>query len=392
MKLSPMVRALAPSAAALAVVVLAGPGCLVRVGGWNSVSFDHQNEREETHALELASGQTLTLDGSSGDIRVSASRDGRSELRARIRAWGRTSEEAEAVLARYHVEVVNDASGARARLVGDPLALSEGSTKLRISADVDYEASVPEGTLLVAGTASGDIEARGPLAACRLDATYGNIEVEGVRGALEAHTSSGNVRAVRVECDEIELESDYGNVRVEEAAAERIVCESDSGDVDLESARAPSVQLATSYGSVEVRELTGDLHARSGSGNVRVHDVAGKIDAESDYGDVEVEGVVTDLRAGTDSGDVRVRALPGSRVEQAWSLWSDYGAVVLHAPEDFACELDARTDYGAVESDFPIFSETSRRQRDSSIAGRVGDGGPSVTLRTSSGKVALKKL
>ena len=52
MKLTRLARAFAPTVAALAAST-SGAGCLIRVGGWDSVSFEHQAEREETHALEL---------------------------------------------------------------------------------------------------------------------------------------------------------------------------------------------------------------------------------------------------------------------------------------------------------------------------------------------------
>ena len=81
-----------------------------------------------------------------------------------------------------------------------------------------------------------------------------------------------------------------------------------------------------------------------------------------------------------------------SRVDPAWSLSSSFGSVIVWVPEGFDCDLDASTDFGAVESDFALLSEAGKRQGDSSLKGKIGAGGATVTLRTSSGKVALKKL
>src|SRR5262245_18197672 len=67
------------------------------------VDLNQQAEREETHALALAPGDVLDLGMSYGNVEVTASADSPPELRATLRATGRTTAEAEAVLARFEV-------------------------------------------------------------------------------------------------------------------------------------------------------------------------------------------------------------------------------------------------------------------------------------------------
>jgi len=287
---------------------------------------------------------------------------------------------------------VNDSSGTTVRLVGEPLRFDSGSMQGSISADVEYLATVPLGTSIDASTSSGDIQVRGPLGACRLRTDYGDVDAADTQGGLEAHTSSGEVHAARAEGGALLLESSYGDVHLTSATAERIALSSSSGDIDIEDARAQSVELSTSYGSVSARRITGELHARSGSGDLPLSGIEGALEAASSYGDVAVEGVFAELRASASSGDVRARALAGSRADRPWSLSSSYGGVTLSVPEDFGCDLDARTSYGSVESDFPILTEAGKRAGDSSLRGRLGAGGASVSLSAGSGDVALKKL
>ncbi len=366
-------------------------GCVVSFSDLDSRSFSHQAERTETRALELVPGKPLVLLGG-GEIRVTASADGRSELQARIRGFGRTPEEADQVLSRYRVEVGNEEAGTTVRFVGEPLRVAEGSMKAVIAANVDYVATVPEGTPIEASTSSGDIRVRGPLGACRLDTQYGSVEAQEVRGGLEARSGSGDVRAERVEGALVVLGSAYGEVQLALATVERITCESGSGDIDVEDVRAGSVELSTNYGSVRASRVVGALRARSGSGSLRLTGTEGALDAQSSYGGIVVEGVLADLRASAGSGDVRVRALAGSRPDPAWSLVSNYGGVTLQVPEDFGCELDARTSYGSVETDFPVLTGAGKREGDSTLRGKVGPGGGRVTLSSGSGNVALKKL
>lgn len=378
---------------ALAALGFSGiAGCHFSLTSFDLGSFSHQAERTETHALEIAPDKPLVFVGSSSDVEVTASADGRSELRARIQAPGRNQEEADQVLARYRVEVVNDDSGTTVRLVGDPLTVADDSTRVMISADVEYEATVPLGTLVETSLTFGDIRARGPLGACRLETQYGSVEVEEIRGDLEAHSGSGDVRAERVDGGALVLSSAYGEVRLASATAERITCDSGSGDIELADARAETIDLSTSYGSVDARRVAGSLRARSGSGSLRLTEIEGALEAESSYGEIEVAGVLMNLRASTGSGDVHVRALAGSRADSSWSLSSSYGSVTLKVPEDFGCELDARTSYGSVETDFPVLTEAGKREGDSTLRGKLGVGGGRVTLSSGSGDVALKKL
>jgi len=383
------------------VVFASAAGCVIEVSDsglrfdgidFGGVSLNENAQRSETHALELGQGESLTLDTSYGDIEVAAASEGASELRATLHASGRTLEEAQAVLARYQVVIERGPNGPSARLVGEPLRLHEDGTHLVLSAHVDYSATVPAGTPLCATTQSGDIRTTGELGRCHLETEYGTIALDAARGDASAHSSSGDVSAGRVEGGRIELESDYGDVSLREARAERLTCKTSSGNVTLEAAEAEALELSTDYGNVHASRAIGDLRAHSDSGDVRLHGVRGSIVADSDYGTVEVDGELSGLRAKSGSGDVRVRAEEKSRADSGWTLASDYGTVVLRAPEGFGCVLDAKTDYGSVECDFPITIEAGKKKGEGRLKGTVGSGGGTVKLSSGSGNVALKKL
>jgi hypothetical protein len=330
-------------------------GCVVHVGGGGTFQLDQRAERVETHALELAPGETLSLDTDFGRIEVDAAEGARPELRATIRAHGRTKEEAEAVLARYAVEIERGPQGPSARLSGEPLRLREGGSSTQLSASVDFVATVPAGTRLRATSGSGAIRASGALDACHLETDFGAIEVEGARGEVHAESGSGSVTARRVRGTEVVLESDFGAIRVEDVEARSLACDSGSGQLTLEGLRADDARLST------------------------------------DFGAIAVDGVLAGLNAETGSGSVHVEARDGSRVDPGWTLRSDFGSVTLHVPASFGCRLDARTDFGSVSSDFPVRIEAGKN-REKTLVGTVGDGGGPVKLASGSGSVALRKL
>jgi DUF4097 and DUF4098 domain-containing protein YvlB len=385
------------SLALLAVTAL-GAGCVVKVGpggiSWDgdSITLDHTVQREETYPLSLAPGDMLDLDTGYGSVDVTATTDGRSELRAIVHATGRTDEEARAVLARYEVVIERGSKGPRVRLEGEPLTLDEGNVHMQIPANVSYLATVPAGTPLIARTSSGDIQVRGAVGSSRLETTYGAVNLDEVRGNITAKSSSGDVNAGRVEGEQVELTSSYGAVRLNGAKARSVSCSSGSGNIEVGPTQADELDLVTSYGHVIAHDCSGKLRARTGSGDVRLRGVRGAIDAESSYGSVDIEGELSELRARSGSGPVTARAAETSRVESSWSLSSSYGSVALSVPEGFDCELDAKTGWGEVECDFPITVGPGKKQGETHLRGTVGDGGGEVQLSSGSGDVALKRL
>jgi DUF4097 and DUF4098 domain-containing protein YvlB len=372
-------------------------GCQITIPSRSGVviggpQLGHEAQRVETHALKLAPEDVLSLITSYGSVEVTGASTGAPELKATVRARGRTQAEAEQVLARYELKIEHRPDGPHAELVGEPLRLHEGSTHLELSAQVDFVATVPLGTGLTASSGSGDLVTRGALGALRLTTGYGSIRIDEARGDVHAKSGSGDVEAAKLDGGEVELESGYGTVRVQNARARRVKCESGSGDIRIDAASAESLDLETGYGSVHVDQAGGAVRAASGSGDVRLRGVAGPVEAKSGYGAVEIDGVLASVEASSGSGDVRVRARAGSRVDPSWTATSSYGEVVLEVPADFACTLDARTGYGNVECDFPVTIEAGKKKRgDSKLAGKIGSGGGTVTLSSGSGDVALKK-
>lgn len=419
-------RKLVIAAVVIGGLMLVGTAACVATVFGNYSGLDSEARREETRELDLQAGDTLTLEVPDGDIAVRAT-TGEPRLVAHWSARGHDQAEAEKVLEQYHLDVVRDAHGVRVRIAGEPLKVSATWGAMRIGAGVDLSAEVPEGTALTAKTGSGDLTAFGPLGACTVTSNYGNIEVRDVSGGLTARTSSGDVSARDVRGTEINLHSDYGNLSMERAGAERLKLESSSGnvsasdvagrleiasgygsievvraegdvkaktssgDITLEAKGAGHYALASDYGDVEARGGSGEAELSSDSGRVSLSGFEGRASARSSYGDVSMNGVFDVLSANTSSGAVKVTAFARSRVAEPWKITSAYGDVELFAPADFACLLDAHTDYGKVRSDFRVLVDPGER-KDASLRGEIGAGGSRVELSTSSGDVRLRGL
>ena len=149
-------------------------------------------------------------------------------------------------------------------------------TGLRIrSPEFAVRVSCPEGSSLLARTASADVSARGRL------------------GGLEVKTASGDVEAEDVD----------GETRVNSA----------SGDVDIVQARG-QVVVETASGDLSIRRAHGRLTARLVSGDVTVGETSDAVDINSVSGDAEIaiaRGAAVYMDVRSLSGDM-VSELEGS--------------------------------------------------------------------------------
>jgi len=91
------------------------------------------------------------------------------------------------------------------------------------------------------------------------------------------------------------------------------------------------------------------------------------------------------LRARSGDGRVRVQA-SGSAPTGDWSLATGDGSVLLEVPAGFGAELDARTGDGRVEVRDVDFERESGEHSRTSAKGRIGSGGPKVTIRSGDGE------
>jgi hypothetical protein len=196
---------------------------------------------------------------------------------------------------------------------------------------IDYEITVPTDTNVRTRSGSGD------------------QRVEGLSGKVNLESGSGDMRL-----------RDIGN---------ELRVQTGSGDVD---GHGISAAFNVECGSGDIRIDTsgeGDARVRTGSGNVELHGVKGGLEAESGSGDITIFGNQTSAwEVRTASGDVELQLQPGA-----------------------AFDLDASAGSGNVIVDGPVTMTVQGDLRKSrhSIQGKVGGGGPLLTVRTSSGDVHI---
>ncbi len=146
-----------------------------------------------------------------------------------------------------------------------------------------------------------------------------------------------------------------------------------------------AADLTSSDGHIAVQDLLGDLTARSSDGDITLEGVRGELNIKSSDGDLVLRACAGTLKADTSDGDIDVSfaAAPDGDCR----LQTSDGNVMVKISKDMALSVDGKTGDGRIQSDLSIIGETSKRH----LRGDINGGGPTLTLRTSDGDIALSE-
>lgn len=211
---------------------------------------------------------------------------------------------------------------------------------------ISYEIVVPSQTKLHSESGSGD------------------QLVDGISGPADASSGSGNVR--------------FSNIGAETHVR------TGSGDIELKAIHGPARASAGS-GEIHAIGIAGGLTASSGSGNVKFEQTApGDVEIGTGSGDVEIKGAKGAVKVQTGSGSISAQGDPAGD----WRLRTGSGNVTVELPQQAGFNLVARTSSGNIETNRQISVQGKLSPRE--LQGKVGAGGPTVDLSTSSGSIEIR--
>ncbi len=177
-----------------------------------------------------------------------------------------------AVSVHRKVEYDHDRPGVTAKVENGVLVLN-GCGR---DCSVNYTVAVPAG-LPVSGKVTAGTITLSRVGAVQVTTTDGSIDLDGVAGAVEAHTSNGTINGRALNGD-------------------RITAETDNGTINLAPATAQSVRAKTSSGAITVTAPAGQYRvtAQTSNGDTNIgvtNDPAGQyqLDLRSSNGTITVK-------------------------------------------------------------------------------------------------------
>jgi DUF4097 and DUF4098 domain-containing protein YvlB len=198
----------------------------------------------------------------------------------------------------------------------------------------------------------------------RSESGSGDQVIAGIAGPADASSGSGRLR--------------LSNIGGETHAR------TGSGDIELNGIQGAARVVAGS-GSIRAIGIAGALTASSGSGSVKFEQTAaGDVEIGTGSGDVEIKGAKGALKVQSGSGSITAQGNPSGD----WRLHTGSGDVTVELPQQAAFNLVARTSSGSIDSSREIAVQGKLSPRE--LQGKVGGGGPTVELSTSSGSIQIR--
>lgn len=143
-----------------------------------------------------------------------------------------------------------------------------------------------------------------------------------------------------------------------------------NGGVEV-TGRYERAEVGTTNGTIAITGAAGEFEADTTNGGIRVAGFEGRLEADTTNGGIKLEGLTLKgpLAAGTTNGSI---------------------TVVLAQAEGLNADLDASVTNGHITVDFPVTLQGLKGSK-KRIEGKIGQGGPAISLHTTNGSITLTK-
>jgi TonB family protein len=386
---------------------------------------------DRSGTLQTRDGETLHLTTDVGSVRIVALEPGAPPA---VRYTVHIETDARAPLAESlldHYSLTARATATGVEIIGSSPA-ETGRSGANAQFYVQYEVAVPAGYSLDVNTGVGDIEtqdiggtaslvteggnirtgrigfnglrnvAQGhPIA--KLSTQGGHIQVQEVRGNLDAFTAGGHIVAGNISGDAV-LRSGGGHIRAGQISG-RAQLETGGGNITLKQAGS-FVSVRTGGGQIDFGEVRGSVRAQTGGGGIRIITVSGPMEVESNGGSICLTRVAGAVQAATAGGTIQAWINPdatssGGKVSLAGAsqLSSGAGDIIVFLPRNLAANIDALVENGGlsrIEADPALFLNIqpmgNRGAGPVRATGALNGGGEVLKLRSTVGKIRLQFL
>jgi hypothetical protein len=132
-----------------------------------------------------------------------------------------------------------------------------------------------------------------------------------------------------------------------------------------------------------------DLTLKTHNGGITISDVRGQIRFDGNNGGVHLKRLAGDVTGATVNGGVQVELAGAVWDGRQLEVSTRNGGVSVAMPSYYSAHIQAETQSGGVQSDFPVMPEGNVKPR--RLDFNLGSGGPLIHITTTNGHVSLKR-
>jgi DUF4097 and DUF4098 domain-containing protein YvlB len=221
----------------------------------------------------------------------------------------------------------------------------------------------------------------------------GNAELRSQGGSLEVGDVAGNAEFQTA-----------GPIQAGSVSGALVVADTAGGNIVIKQARG-EVKASTKAGDISIGDA-GKVNATTAGGNITSQRVRGPFQGRTERGDIRVNSAASSVEASTGRGNIFIRMVPEDpNGDLHVDLQSGVGDVTITLPSTIKATIDATVERPAFDaqrimSDFPMNAIAPRRPQGlvpntlyapTQSQTRLNGGGSRVRLRTSMGKIEIRK-
>ena len=332
--------------------------------------FGQEHDADVTLNQAVPANAAVRIRNPHGDIILSTSTDGRVHVAAHDVVYTSSDKEGDRQLER----------------VAPKLKVS-GSTVTVEAADIsgahaDLTISVPEGASLDIDAGHGDVSVDGSKSMVKISSGHGDVKLNNLAGAVSTHMTKGDFSGQNIN-GTVAIDGRMDDVTLTDIKSNVSLNGDFFGDMHLQAITAP-VNLHSSRTDITIASIAGDLTLDSGDLNLK--NVTGPVRVVTRSKDVECTSVHGPTHIENSNGDITLSVVaPLGDVE----IHNDNGAIDLTLPAKASFNLEASTSDGDLSNDFDIATTGSDDKH--TATGKVGVGGPRVSVTSDHGDVHIKK-
>ncbi|HEY1646445.1 MAG TPA: DUF4097 family beta strand repeat-containing protein [Terracidiphilus sp.] len=330
---------------------------------------EHDNDQQALNA-QIAANATVDIENPRGDVSVTAGDGPNIQVQAHEVAFADSDSNARNI---WNAEAPHlTVSG------GAVLVKSDGSDRGRVNLTI----TVPKMAKVVVNASHGDVTAAGLGAGVTVSDPHGDTHLNSITGPIEAHFSGGrhDFSAHEIAGD-ITADGNCNDLTLSEVKGRITTNGEIFGEVHMENVSGP-IKLHTSVTDVQIAQLPGDLTLDSD--DLRVTEAEGAVHVTTHAKDVDLSEIYGDSYVQNRDGRISVEPA-GSYIIEARN---DKGDVEITLPPEASGTVDGHTRNGDIVTDYGL---AVSGDEDKTVSGKIGSGGPRISLSSDNGDLGIKK-
>src|SRR5262249_39004651 len=144
---------------------------------------------------------------------------------------------------------------------------------------------------------------------------------------------------------------------------------------------------SNSFGRIAIENVRGDAAISGRNNSIELRGIEGDVNADSSFQNVTIRNATGAIDVRGRNGDLLLSF--DSPLQKDVQLTTNFGNVTLEVPSNSSFRLDAHTQFGRINSDFPGLERSGSDFTRDSMQGQIGEGGPQIKIATVNGNIHL---